>query len=128
MDYRHLDDEGKHAFEPRSIQRPKPLPQDMVGQQRYDRLLERGYAMNKDRDLQKLTRQHGATVRQQVRDALTPEQQIARLDAKLGVGVGAVRERARLADEIAAKAVNETTVALTAEQGKKRKKKASKKR
>jgi len=37
-----------------------------------------------------------AAERQAARDALTPRQQLARLDAKLGRGVGARRERARL--------------------------------
>lgn len=37
-----------------------------------------------------------AIERKTVRDALTPRQQLAILDQRLGKGVGAVRERARL--------------------------------
>lgn len=44
----------------------------------------------------KSDRQMRARDRQIVRDALTPKQQIATLDRRLGVGVGAVKERARL--------------------------------
>ena len=38
-----------------------------------------------------------AEARQRQRDELTPEQQIAALDARLGVGKGAKKERERLA-------------------------------
>ena len=38
------------------------------------------------------------------RDQRSPEEQIAVLDSRLGVGVGAVRERARLQAQIEAKA------------------------
>lgn len=42
-------------------------------------------------------RRSGVEVRQARRDALTPNEQLLALNARLGVGVGAVRERARLA-------------------------------
>jgi hypothetical protein len=45
-------------------------------------------------------RQDEAKERQALRDKRTPQDQIAVLDAKLGVGVGAVKERARLQKEI----------------------------
>ena len=41
-------------------------------------------------------RKENADARQQLRDELTPAQQLARLDERLGVDVGAKRERARL--------------------------------
>lgn len=41
-------------------------------------------------------RQDGADDRQLITDALTPKERLARLDKRLGKGVGAKRERARL--------------------------------
>jgi len=41
-------------------------------------------------------RRKEAEARQAERDQLTPEKQLARLDERLGVGVGAAKERARL--------------------------------
>lgn len=41
-------------------------------------------------------RQEGADDRQLVSDALTPKERLARLDRRLGKGLGAARERARL--------------------------------
>jgi Spy/CpxP family protein refolding chaperone len=38
--------------------------------------------------------------RQAVREVLTPQQQLAVLDRRLGKGIGAARERARLAKSI----------------------------
>lgn len=49
----------------------------------------------------KSLRQEEAAERAKFRSELTPEQQIARLDRRLGVGVGAKQERARLAKQIA---------------------------
>lgn len=48
----------------------------------------------------KVERQEGAMKLRQARASRTPEQQLARLDEKLGKGLGAVKERKRLADEI----------------------------
>lgn len=48
-------------------------------------------------------RQIAAAARQAARAELTPAQQLARLDQLFGAGVGAKRERARLAKQIAAK-------------------------
>lgn len=45
-------------------------------------------------------RQDEAKGRNEARATLTPEQQIEALDNRLGVGVGAERERARLAKQI----------------------------
>jgi len=45
----------------------------------------------------KNSRQSEAAGRQREHDALTPAAKIAKLDAKLGVGQGAKRERKRLA-------------------------------
>lgn len=42
-------------------------------------------------------RREEARARQLQRDELTPEEQIARLDARLGAGKGAKKERERLA-------------------------------
>lgn len=44
-----------------------------------------------------------AMAQQALRDARTPEQQLRVLDQRLGIGVGAKTERARLEAEIAAK-------------------------
>jgi hypothetical protein len=44
----------------------------------------------------KKQRKEIADANKAVRDSLSPEQQIARLDAKLGKGLGAKKERARL--------------------------------
>lgn len=41
-------------------------------------------------------KRQAAHARQQLRNALTPAQQLAVLDDRLGVGTGAKRERARL--------------------------------
>jgi len=41
-------------------------------------------------------RKRNAEARQRQRDELSPEEQLAALDKRLGVGVGAARERARL--------------------------------
>lgn len=43
------------------------------------------------------------------RDTQTPKQQLTHLDALLGVGIGAARERARLADQIATAAGQKIT-------------------
>tara|TARA_R110002020_G_scaffold202722_1_gene405818 strand:+ start:7028 stop:7207 length:180 start_codon:yes stop_codon:yes gene_type:complete len=43
-----------------------------------------------------LVKRAEAKERQSLRNKLTPEQQLARLDKKLGVDIGAARERARL--------------------------------
>lgn len=51
----------------------------------------------------KSLRVEGVTERTQLRSERTPEQQIAKLDQRLGVGVGAKRERAALAKQIAAR-------------------------
>ena len=48
----------------------------------------------------KQQRKEEAAERQALRDSLTPQQQMKRLDALLGVGVGAVKERAKLNKEI----------------------------
>ena len=45
-------------------------------------------------------RREEAIKRQELRDQLTPEQQLQRLDLLLGNGVGAKRERARLLKQI----------------------------
>jgi hypothetical protein len=47
----------------------------------------------------KRRRQEDAIERQEARDALSNEQQIAVLDRRLGKGEGAVKERARLAPD-----------------------------
>ncbi len=44
----------------------------------------------------RMARQTGAEVRQEERERRSPAQQLAELDARLGVGVGARKERARL--------------------------------
>tara|TARA_B100000131_G_scaffold96317_1_gene93380 strand:+ start:263 stop:454 length:192 start_codon:yes stop_codon:yes gene_type:complete len=49
----------------------------------------------------KRDRQEKAAARAKVRGDITPQQQLAILDSRLGKGVGATRERARLAREIA---------------------------
>jgi len=46
------------------------------------------------------TKRDEATERQQVWAALSPKQQLADLDRRLGEGVGAVKQRARLAEKI----------------------------
>lgn len=51
----------------------------------------------------KSLRQEEAAERAQLRSERSPEQQLAKLDRKLGAGVGAVRERAALAKEISLK-------------------------
>jgi len=43
------------------------------------------------------TRRESAIVRQEVRDSRSASEQLASLDKRLGVGVGAKKERARLA-------------------------------
>lgn len=48
----------------------------------------------------KQIRQDEAKERQELRDKRRPEDQIRVLDAKLGEGVGAVKERARLQKQI----------------------------
>ncbi len=47
-------------------------------------------------------RRQQAHARQRQRDELTPEQQLTALDGRLGVGVGAKRERTRLQELIEA--------------------------
>jgi len=56
----------------------------------------------------KLRKEEGV-VRQAACDRLTPVERLARLDLRLGAGVGAVKERARLAKLLVVKAPNETT-------------------
>jgi len=48
-------------------------------------------------------RQVQANDRQRIYDGLTVEQKIAQLDEKLGVGVGAKKQRERLAQQLASK-------------------------
>jgi len=48
----------------------------------------------------KKTKQEEALVRQEVYDKLTLHQRLARLDFKLGVGLGAVKERVKLMKKI----------------------------
>lgn len=47
-------------------------------------------------NLRKQNRCKDAIVRQEARGKRTPQQQIAELDARLGKGVGAVKERKRI--------------------------------
>mgnify|MGYP001586060108 CR=1 FL=1 len=49
----------------------------------------------------KTLRKDDAKERAEYRDNLTAEQQLARLDKRLGIGIGAKRERAALAKQIA---------------------------
>jgi hypothetical protein len=49
-------------------------------------------------------RRQSAQQRAEEAKGRTPEQQIARLDALFGVGLGATKERAKLAKKIASKA------------------------
>jgi hypothetical protein len=49
-------------------------------------------------------RQEEAIERQELSGAMTPEQRLKALDERLGVGVGAVRERARLQAKLGPKA------------------------
>lgn len=51
----------------------------------------------------KVLRKEEADERAKLRAERSPEQQLAKLDRKLGVGVGAVRERTALAKQIAAR-------------------------
>lgn len=56
----------------------------------------------------KSVRRDEADTRQDAYDQLTPTEKLARLDTRLGTGVGATRERARLQKQIeAAKAKKE---------------------
>lgn len=55
--------------------------------------------MSKARRDRQSRRHTEALERQAVRDSLSSSEQIARLDKLLGVGVGAVKERARLSKE-----------------------------
>ena len=48
----------------------------------------------------KSTKREEATERQQVWSKLSPKQQLAELDRRLGEGVGAKKQRARLAEEL----------------------------
>lgn len=48
----------------------------------------------------KQRRQEAARERQAAHDKLTPAQKIAKLDRKLGVGQGAKKERAKLAQKV----------------------------
>lgn len=58
---------------------------------------------NRNKEAQE-ARRIGAAERAQYYATLTPEQKIAHLDARLGKGVGAEKERARLAKLIAERA------------------------
>lgn len=51
---------------------------------------------------EKNERQLQAAIRQAEYDALTPQQKLDRIDERLGKGVGAAKERARLAKKLAA--------------------------
>jgi len=51
------------------------------------------------RDTKRSIRQEEAIERHAAYRALTPDEKLANLDARLGVGVGASRERARIARE-----------------------------
>jgi len=55
----------------------------------------RGPAVQEERRL-------AAEARQRLRNELTPAEQIERLDARLGAGIGAKRERARLHEQLIA--------------------------
>lgn len=49
----------------------------------------------------RIERQEGAKARKLLSDALTPQQRLANLDAAFGKGVGATKERAKLAKLLA---------------------------
>lgn len=57
---------------------------------------EAGDATSVVRDHKNRDKQVEANLRQEKRDAKTPNQQLNELDARLGVGAGAKSERARL--------------------------------
>jgi hypothetical protein len=63
----------------------------------YQVALEGGIVQNLRREELLEVRQAEAIERQAHRDTLSNEQQIAALDNRLGAGVGATKERARLA-------------------------------
>lgn len=46
------------------------------------------------------TRQKAALVRQEARSKLSPQEQLAVLDGRFGEGVGATKERAKLAKQL----------------------------
>lgn len=54
-------------------------------------------------------RREEAVVRQAEWAKLSPAEQVAELDRRLGMGIGAVKQRARLAKAVAAKAKIERT-------------------
>lgn len=59
--------------------------------------------MRKSSNDRKEKRRKEAKVRAEQRSLLTPQQQLERLDKRLGAGVGAKKERERLNKQLAAK-------------------------
>lgn len=72
-------------------------------------------ARNRNLRAERQRRREEAAKRQAARDARSPAEQLARLDAMLGVGVGATRERARLAAQLA---MEKATTSSTTKKGK----------
>jgi hypothetical protein len=68
----------------------------MIQVERYGEFLDT-VVRNKGDRIRRTRRQEEAVYRQERHDQRSPEQQIALLDQRLGEGVGAKRERARLA-------------------------------
>lgn len=63
----------------------------------------------------RLARKQGAEERAQISSAQTPQERLAVLDQRLGVGVGAVRERARLAQVMARPTVFDVPITIHGE-------------
>lgn len=76
------------------------------------------------RNKARLTQRRAAAVeRQTVHATLTPQQKVAKLDERLGMGVGATRERARILKQVSQPVVVPEAMALsetTKERGPKR--------